>query len=87
MYGLLTGMAVLIAYMPTIVTSAISHTITMKLVMAWKERLIEQFDARSREALEIVWIWGIASCIFLWFYKDELSLVFFKTPEAAVLIV
>ncbi|GAA0381103.1 oligosaccharide flippase family protein [Paenibacillus motobuensis] len=86
MYGLLTGMAVLIAYMPTIVTSAISHTITMKLVMAWKERLIEQFDARSREALEIVWIWGIASCIFLWFYKDELSLVFFKTPEAAVLI-
>ncbi|AZS15260.1 oligosaccharide flippase family protein [Paenibacillus lutimineralis] len=86
MYGLLTGMAILIVYMPTIVTSAISHTITMKLVIAWKERHIGQFNARSREALEIVWIWGIASCIFLWFYKDELSQVFFKTPEAAELI-
>lgn len=86
MYGLLTGMAVLIVYMPTIVTSAISHTITMKLVIAWKERLISQFYARSREALEIVWIWGIASCIFLWFYKGELSLIFFKTPETAQLI-
>ncbi|WMT43345.1 oligosaccharide flippase family protein [Paenibacillus sp. D2_2] len=86
MYGLLTGMAILIVYMPTILTGAISHTITMKLVMAWKERRIGQFNTRSREALEIGWIWGIATCIFLWYYKSELSLVFFRTPEAAELI-
>jgi len=86
MYGLLTGMAVLIVYMPSIVTGAISHTITMKLVMAWKERRIGLFNARSRETLEIGWIWGLATCIFLWYYKSELSMVFFSTPEAAELI-
>ncbi|WP_198023012.1 oligosaccharide flippase family protein, partial [Paenibacillus zanthoxyli] len=38
MFGVLTGMAVLIVYMPSIATAALSHTLTMKLVTDWRGR-------------------------------------------------
>ncbi|MGC5771229.1 oligosaccharide flippase family protein [Paenibacillus pabuli] len=86
MYGLLMGMAMLVVYMPTIVTSAISHTLTMKLVLSWQERRYDDFANKSRKAMEMVWIWGITSSFFLWIFNRDLSQLLFHSTQTAELI-
>ncbi|QOS78131.1 oligosaccharide flippase family protein [Paenibacillus sp. JNUCC31] len=86
MYGLLTGMALLVVYMPTTVTAAISHTLTMKLVLAWQEQRFVYFVKNSRKAMELVWISGIISSSFLWIFNRGLSQLFFNSTQTAELI-
>ncbi|UNK16205.1 oligosaccharide flippase family protein [Paenibacillus sp. N3/727] len=82
-FGVLTGMAALVTYMPTLVTAALSHTLTMKMVTDWRERNYERFHRRTRRALELCWVWGCISSLFLYVYNTEISVSLFGTTEAA----
>jgi stage V sporulation protein B len=86
MYGLLMGMAMLVVYMPTIVTAAISHTLTMKLALSWQELRYDYFAKKSRQTMEIVWIWGITSSSFLWIFNRDLAQLLFHSGQTAELI-
>lgn len=83
MFGVLTGMAALVAYMPTLVTAALSHTLTMRLVSDWQARNFERFHLRTGAALNISWIWGCIASLFLYVYHGEISLILFGSMEAA----
>ncbi|MGG3279136.1 oligosaccharide flippase family protein [Paenibacillus solani] len=83
MFGVLTGMAALVAYMPTLVTAALSHTLTMRMVSDWQARNYERFHLRTRVALKISWVWGWIASLFLYVYNAEISLILFGTMEAA----
>ncbi|MGV2687166.1 hypothetical protein GNF82_23230, partial [Clostridium perfringens] len=76
-FGVLTGMAALVAYMPTLVTAALSHTLTMRMVADWQARNYERFHLRTRIALKVSWIWGWISSLFLYVYNKEISLILF----------
>ncbi|HAF99430.1 MATE family efflux transporter [Paenibacillus lactis] len=82
-FGVLTGMAALVAYMPTLVTAAISHTLAMRMVADWEARNFDGFYLRTRIALKISWIWGWTASLFLYVYNEEISLILFDTIEAA----
>lgn len=86
MYGLLMGMAMLVVYMPTIVTAAISHTLTMKLALSWQELRYNYFAQKSRLTMEIVWIWGLTSSSFLWIFHRDLAQLLFHSTQIAELI-
>lgn len=86
LFGMLTGMALLIAYMPTLVTAAISHTMTMKLAAAWKEKQNQVFRRYSLKAIRYAWFWGIISSLFLWIYAEELAFLIFNSAEAGAAI-
>lgn len=86
MYGVLSGMAVIIVYMPTLLTSALSHTLTMKIAADWQEGRTTQFYRRVYATLELSWIWGWASGLFLYKYAAQISWLFFGTVEATTSI-
>ncbi|WP_426332736.1 oligosaccharide flippase family protein [Paenibacillus silvae] len=86
MFGVLTGMALLIAYMPTLATAALSHTMTMKLVSAWKEQQYNLFQNLSLKTVRFAWSWGIISTLFLSVYAEELAFFLFHSTEAGRLI-
>ncbi|WP_337031433.1 oligosaccharide flippase family protein [Paenibacillus illinoisensis] len=86
LFGMLTGMALLIAYMPTIMTAALSHTITMKLASAWKEQQGSIFQKYSLKAVRYAWSWGIVSTLFLLVFGEELALIIFNSAEPGYLI-
>lgn len=83
MFGVITGMAVIVVYMPTIVTAALSHTVTIKIVTDWREKRNKHFYLRMRKALELGWVWGGTAGLFLLVYGAELSRLIFGTDEAA----
>lgn len=83
MFGVITGMAVIVVYMPTIVTAALSHTVTVKIVSDWREKRNKHFYLRMRKTLELGWVWGGTAGLFLLVYGAELSRLIFGTDEAA----
>ncbi|WP_254450552.1 oligosaccharide flippase family protein [Cohnella herbarum] len=86
MYGVLSGMAVIIVYMPTLLTSALSHTLTMKIAADWQEGRKNHFYRRVYAAMELSWIWGWASGLLLYKYAAQISWLFFGTDEASTAI-
>ncbi|MFE6076574.1 oligosaccharide flippase family protein [Paenibacillus sp. NPDC057886] len=86
LFGLLTGMALLVAYMPTIVTAAISHTMTMKLSTSWKKQQENLFRTYSNKAIQYAWNWGLVSGLFLSTFSSELALLLFNSKQAGQLI-
>lgn len=82
-YGVLSGMAVIIVYMPTLFTSALSHTLTMKIASDWQEGRLNQFYRKIYAAMELSWVWGLVSGLFLYQYASEMSWLFFGTVEAS----
>jgi stage V sporulation protein B len=82
-FGEITGIAATIAYMPTIVTSALSHILSPKIAADWQQKRKERFLWRSRLALEIGWLYGLGSALFLFFYARDLSILMSGTEEAA----
>lgn len=82
-YGIVIGMAVILVYMPTIFTAALSHTLTMKIAVDWQERRFGAFNRRLRASFKIGWIWGLFSGMLLYVYAPELSLYIFGSAEAS----
>ncbi|WP_055108831.1 oligosaccharide flippase family protein [Paenibacillus ihumii] len=83
MYGVITGMAAIMAYTPTLVTQALSHTVTMRLASCWQRKLWSEFRRLLALSLEVSWLWGLTAAIYIYVYARELSVFIFNTPEAA----
>ncbi len=81
-YGVMTGMAVILAYVPTIFTASLSHTLTMSIAVDWEQGRVAQFRRRMFAAFKVGWLWGLASGLFLYLFAPELSRFIFGTPEA-----
>jgi len=85
-YGAVAGMAVILAYMPTLVTAALSHTLTIKITGDWQKGKTGLFNERVNSALEFGWLWGWTSALFLFAFSSELSWLFFGTEDSAAAI-
>lgn len=83
MYGVITGMAAIMAYTPTLVTQALSHTVTIRLASYWQRKLVFQFHKLLSLSLKAAWLWGLSAAVYLFVYAPELSVFIFNTPEAA----
>lgn len=81
MYGVITGMAAVVAYMPSMVTASLSYTVTIRI--AARYQVGEQRKHDIEKILSFVWIWGIFSGLFIFLYAQEASSLIFGTLEAA----
>ncbi|WP_213655447.1 oligosaccharide flippase family protein [Paenibacillus vini] len=85
-YGIITGMAVTMVYTPTLITGALSHTLTMRIASQWQQKEIVKFHELLRIAIKLSWLWGLISASFLFVYARELSFYIFHTEKAGELI-
>ncbi|AWB45930.1 hypothetical protein DCC85_18190 [Paenibacillus sp. CAA11] len=84
--GVITGIALVVAYMPTLVTSALTHTMTMKMSADWSRHKFRAFHRKSNQAIETGWVWGIVSSLFLFNFSSEIAGYIFDVPEASTSI-
>jgi len=82
-FGEITGMATTIVYLPTVLTGVVSYTLSTKVAADWKENNKERFLYRSRMALELTWLWGIGTSLFLCLYAEPLSVLLFDHAGAS----
>lgn len=82
MFGIVTGIALVVAYMPTLITGSLTHTLTMKITADWQNRLYNLFYKKSYTAIQIAWVWGLASGFFIFKYASEISLYIFGIQNA-----
>lgn len=81
-FGIITGMATTIVYTPTLVTEALSHTMTMRIAAHWQHGNLQKYNLLTQVSLKISWLWGLVSSAFLFVYAKDLSLFIFNTDEA-----
>lgn len=84
-FGEISGMASMIVYMPVLVASALSYTLAPKIAADWLDRP-EQFRRRSRDSLQMVWLWGAAGSAFMFAFAEPLSRLFFNSQGPALAI-
>jgi stage V sporulation protein B len=82
-FGEITGMAATIVYLPTVFTAVLSFTLSTKVAADWKDQNIDRFVHRSRMAMEMTWLWGIGTTLFLFFYSNPLSIILFDHAGAS----
>jgi stage V sporulation protein B len=82
-YGIFTGMAVSIVYMPTLVSSAVSHIYSAKIAADWKRGDYARFQRRSKIILQRGWLWGGGCSLYLFYYHDQLSKLLFGNTSAS----
>jgi stage V sporulation protein B len=82
-YGIFTGMAASIVYVPTLITAAVSHIYAAKIAADWKKALYYRFHIRAVFILQRGWIWGIGCSLFLFYNYAELSNAFFGNEIAS----
>ncbi|MFD0681966.1 MULTISPECIES: oligosaccharide flippase family protein [unclassified Paenibacillus] len=81
-YGIITGMAATIVYMPTLVTFALAYTLSTKITIDWQAGRQDRLVWRTRSAMEAVWLWGCGSAMVLYFYAGDLSNLLFSNDSA-----
>ncbi|SDN94061.1 stage V sporulation protein B [Paenibacillus sp. yr247] len=81
-YGIMTGMATTIVYMPTLVTFALAYTLSTKLTTDWQAGRKDRFVRDLRSSMEAAWLWGCASSLVLFFYARDLSNLLFSNGIA-----
>ncbi|MFD0696767.1 oligosaccharide flippase family protein [Paenibacillus sp. GCM10027628] len=81
-YGIISGMAATIVYMPTLVTFALAYTLSTKITTDWQAGRRDRFVWRIQSALQAVWLWGCGSAIVLFFYAEDLSNLLFSNSSA-----
>ncbi|MFC3748891.1 oligosaccharide flippase family protein [Paenibacillus sp. GCM10012306] len=84
MYGVIYGMAAIVVYSPSLITGALSHTLTVRIAAEWQQGTLEKFNRLASLALKISWLWGIASGLFLFIHADKLSMLIFNTTAATI---
>ncbi|QQZ59491.1 oligosaccharide flippase family protein [Paenibacillus sonchi] len=82
MYGVIYGMAVIVAYAPTLLTGALCHTLSVQIAAEWQQGNTQRFNSLSATAFKVCWLWGIATALFLKGNAPELSLFIFNTETA-----
>lgn len=84
MFGIVTGIALVVAYIPTLITGALTHTLTMKITADWQNKEYNGFYKKSHTALQVAWVWGLASGFFIFEYASEISLFVFGIQHAEI---
>lgn len=84
MFGIVTGIALVVAYMPTLITGSLTHTLTMKITADWQNTNYNSFYKKSHTAFQIAWVWGLASGFFIFKYASEISLFVFSIQNAEI---
>jgi stage V sporulation protein B len=82
-FGEITGMAATVVYLPTVFTAVLSYTLSTKAAADWKDQNMERFVHRSKMAMELTWLWGIGTAMFLFFYANPLSIILFNDAGAS----
>ncbi|WP_226001029.1 oligosaccharide flippase family protein [Paenibacillus sp. BJ-4] len=82
MFGIVTGIALVVAYMPTLITGSLTHTLTMKITADWQNNEYNSFYQKSHTAIQVAWVWGLASGFFIFEYASEISLFVFGIQNA-----
>jgi stage V sporulation protein B len=82
-YGIFTGMAASIVYLPTLVSSAISHIYAAKITADWMNGNNARFQRRSNMILQIGWLWGLGCSIFMYSNHGQLSMLLFGNDLAS----
>ncbi|QOT00772.1 oligosaccharide flippase family protein [Brevibacterium sp. JNUCC-42] len=72
-YGEITGMALTIVYLPTMVTSAFLHVIIPKIAGNWEKNNLKQFKNRVNKAMNVGWLWGISTSLYFFLYGQNIS--------------
>ncbi|MEF2967156.1 oligosaccharide flippase family protein [Paenibacillus sp. M1] len=85
MYGVITGMAVTLVYTPSLITEALSHTMTMRIAAESQQRG-GRAQTLLQLAMKLSWLWGLISGSYIFVYANELSFFLFNTGEAGQLI-
>ncbi|MCI1694889.1 polysaccharide biosynthesis protein [Aneurinibacillus aneurinilyticus] len=80
-FGEISGMATTVVYLPTLITAALSHTLAAKIAEDWKRGKQESVFRRIRLAVQLTWMWGIGSGLFLFFYGKTLGMLLFDDPS------
>ena len=84
LYGVVYGMAAIVAYAPTLISAALSHTVSVHIAEEWQAGRHSNVQVLTTKVLRVCFLWGTASSLFLFFYSNELSALLFHTNEAAV---
>jgi stage V sporulation protein B len=82
MYGVIYGMATIVVYAPTLVTGALSHTLTVRIAAEWQQGNLNKFSQLAGLTLKVCWMWGMISGLYLFVHAEELSRFIFNTPAA-----
>jgi stage V sporulation protein B len=82
-YGIFTGMAVSVVYMPTFISSAVSHIFSAKITSDWKKTNYVQFKRRSQIILQRWWLWGLGCSLYFFNYHAQLSQMLFGNASAS----
>jgi len=81
-YGIITGMATMVVYIPTLVSFAMSYTLSTKITADWQAGRKDRFIRQTGSAMEMIWLWGCGSALVLFFYAGELSNLIFSNASA-----
>jgi stage V sporulation protein B len=82
-YGIFTGMAVSVVYLPTFISSAVSHIFSAKITSDWKKANYIQFKRRSQIILQRGWLWGLGCSLYFFTYHAQLSQLLFGNSSAS----
>jgi stage V sporulation protein B len=74
-FGEFSGMATMIVYIPTLLTSALAHMLAPQLNLDWQSKKWHQLCHRAKKSLTLGWLWGIISAFLLMFYSHEISAI------------
>jgi stage V sporulation protein B len=82
-YGIFTGMAASIVYMPTLISSAVSHIYAAKITADWINGNYARFQRRSNMILQLGWLWGLGCSLFMYSNHEQLSKLLFGNELAS----
>lgn len=86
MLGVFSGIALVVAYMPTLFTAALTHTLTMRISSDWIHRRFDQYYEKRNKAINLTWVWGWACSWFIFNFSPEISRYIFRVPDAELSI-
>lgn len=82
LYGQLSGMALTLLYIPTVITNALSTTLVPAISDAMAQGNLGTVKGRSGEALWVTLIFGLPALVIFFMLPHELTTLLFKYPEA-----
>ncbi|MCP3774322.1 oligosaccharide flippase family protein [Paenibacillus sp. MZ04-78.2] len=85
-FGEMTGMAMTIVYIPTLITFSLTHTLSPKIAADWQARQFDRAFRRIGKALNLSMLWGISASLFLFTFAEELARLLFDQEKLATAI-
>ncbi|WP_054971921.1 oligosaccharide flippase family protein [Paenibacillus sp. A3] len=85
-FGEMTGMAMTIVYIPTLITFSLTHTLSPKIAADWQARQFDRAFRRIGKALNLSMLWGISAALFLFTFAEELARLLFDQEKLAAAI-